>query len=176
VGEVWITVGWRKTTDKGNLVVATLEDPSRSVRFDLPAYNTTPVDQQVRVSDIGQGNVMINVDGAFLPGVLVRIGSRVLAPVVSSKSNSLSFAASAQELVRADGATLLSRGAEETPLLEKVTSGQLCASAATTLVPEATPLKIRARLVKITPYSDSLALVELPYDPPAGLLPSVVRR
>jgi hypothetical protein len=158
LGQACITVGWRKTSDKGNLISEQLDDASQQTCFDLPDYQTRPTEQGVFVSDIGQGNVEVRVDGSFLPGVLVRIGSGVITPVISTKADSLSFAASAQDLVRADGATLLSRGSEETPLLQKITADR-----------SATPVKIGKPSVRIRPYSDTLALIELPYNEPTGL-------
>jgi hypothetical protein len=162
IGGVWITVGWRKTTDKGNLMSETLEDPSDAVYFNLPQYKTKPAEQKVSVSDIGQGNVAVRVQGTFLPGVLVRIGSNVIVPVLSSKNDALTFSASAQDLVRADGAMLVSRGSEETPLLQDAAPRD----------PSIPPVAVRIKKdeVTITPYSDTQAKIVLPYDKPTGLV------
>lgn len=171
-GKVYVTAGWRKTSDKGNLM-GELQDAVGPVVFDLPKYSTIAKINRLAVRDIGQGNVSVQVYGTFLPGVMVRVGTSVALPIVSSEGNSLTFVAAAQDLVRAGGAALVSRGLEDIAVVnEQAPSCPDSVGPSGDKAARTCELTIPKEGVIITPYSDSQVHVKLRFTPADGLISS----
>lgn len=162
LGTACVAVGWRKTLDKGNRVQSgDLRDQDQQC-FQLTYFDTHPAIESVKVSDIGQGNVAVRVGGTFLPGERVRVGSTVIIPTRSATSDAITFYVSAQDLLRASGAYVLSRESQE---IEIVQSGAADVSG------QPHPAQILAASVKVSPYSDTQTLIVLPFNPPSNVLP-----
>jgi hypothetical protein len=156
-----VEIGWRHTFDNGNRSADHLTN-EKEFCYRVGNYQSAPQPESVLVHDIGQGLVSVEVHGTFLPGVTVRICKTVLDPAtvtVSAADQSLTFTAAAKDIAAAGGASLIGRDGQSHPILFKLGVQP----------PTAQPVEIDAAKMVITPVSDTLSEVKIPFTPPSGL-------
>jgi hypothetical protein len=114
--EAFITVRthWRAMEPKTGLISEDWIEPRRQT-FPLPYFETLPISETVKVTDMGGGNVSVLATGRFLPGMIVRVGPQILGPASTGfqlTPDSVEFVASAADLI-SGGAYLVGRDGHE---------------------------------------------------------------
>ncbi len=152
LGDACVTVRWLKGDKKGNYVGDQL-DASGPTCYPVNYYTTTQSPQNVLVTDVGQGNVHVQVGGTFLPGTTVRIGNAFLNPsTITATHDALTFTVAAKALAGADRAYIVGRDNREAEVVEQES--------------KLPTIRLHIDKVDIQPYSDSLSQVAINFTPP----------
>lgn len=88
------------------------------VDYEIPVFDSSPVIQNVTPQDVGGGALQTAVEGRFLAGTYVRVGSnfyREGSPGFTSELTQIRFTANAADIAR-HGAFLITRDGTETPI------------------------------------------------------------
>lgn len=122
-GELTVRTSWRHFDRKSGLVGAELKN-SQAVVYQYPVGNVRLASIHPELSaqtteDLGNGQVMVRLDGTYLSGTYVRIGNQIFADAPSGlvrEQHSLRFIASASDLMSKD-AYLVSRSGDPISLV-----------------------------------------------------------
>lgn len=151
---------WRKYDRKrgtlGQIVAGSVREAGAIPipRFDLkPNVQFTFQD----VEDLGNGQVLVHLNGEFLPGTRVRVGNTILqngAGVVADPSG-IRFAVSLAD-VATKAITVVARSGEERPLLASVCDDDSC---------DLEPYKLAVAKHSITPVDEVNSLLRVELEP-----------
>jgi hypothetical protein len=122
-GELTVRASWRHFDRKSGLVGAELKN-SQALLYRYPVGNIRlgsvhPQLSAQSTEDLGNGQVMVRLNGSYLSGTYVRIGNQVLVDALSGlvrEQHSLRFIASASDLMSKD-AFLVSRSGDPISLV-----------------------------------------------------------
>jgi hypothetical protein len=122
-GELTVRTSWRHFNRKSGLVGAELKDSQAVLyRYPVGSIRISSINPQLKAestADLGNGQVMVRLDGSYLAGTYLRIGNHVLVDAPSGfvrEQHSLRFVASASDLMSED-AFLVSRSGDQRALV-----------------------------------------------------------
>ena len=159
IGTACVSVHWRLGDKKGNYLGRAV-DRQGPVCYPISYYSTSQRTDEVTVTDIGQGNVHVNVTGTFLPGSMVRVGSTLLNPTtITTTHDALTFDVPAKAIIAAEGVYLVGRDNRQQPVVEQRAYQEK---------------QLTINWLDICPYSDTLSKVKIGVSLPKESTPGVV--
>lgn len=157
IGKVIFRTYWRKYDRKTGIHKEIIgQTLTREISFEIPSYSLAvrpPAFNHTNLEEIGEGQLLVNLKGRFLPGTYVRIGSELInaMPRLSHEHAAIRFTASISDLATKE-VFLVAHDGTEVPLKFRG-CGLDQAGAQINFVPDGSPV--------ITTVDDTKSLVKV---------------
>ena len=121
-GRIKVKTYWRRIDRKTGVLKEVIPESISDASYvepEIPIYDLTPLVQEVNYDDIGNGQIRVSVDGNFLGGTYIRVGSnsyREGSPGFTSELTRIQFVTSAADVAK-QKAYIVSRDGSETEII-----------------------------------------------------------
>jgi hypothetical protein len=120
-GTLKVTTYWRRFDRRKGVIGDIISESIRQYDpFTVPVYSKLPIIKNLSYADLGNGQLVVHIDGQFLDGTYIRVGSnfyRPGSPGFTFEPKGIRFTASAADLAR-NQAMIVTREGEEVPLVD----------------------------------------------------------